>query len=415
MHDPSAHRILVVEAVSGGATLVKTAHALGIPAVLASHDADDRRVSDELRALVEQVLVVDTNDQAALERAAKQLHATTPVTAVLPGCDVYVPAAARVAAALGLPGLPPDSVDAVRDKALMRRRTAAAGLRVPRHAEVTDAAQLPAAATHTGFPCVLKPADESGSIHVSRADDLDQLTAAYARLCTDERLDLGRPLSGRALVEEYVAGDEYSVEGYVLDGVVHTVALTRKLLGPEPDFVEWGHLTPAELDPDTTAKLFAYTREVAAALNVAVGLFHCELRLSADEPVLIELGARLPGDHIADLVELSTGLSLPRVALAAALGLDPAELAAQGEPRAACAGVRFFTAAQGAGAYHVLAGWQELSVRPDVVATGLAIAPGERIAAGDFRSRVAHAVFTAPDPAAAARTWQTLGDTVRAE
>jgi biotin carboxylase len=414
--DPTHRRILVVEAVSGGSTLIKAAHALGIRAVLASHDAEDRTVSDDLRALVEAVLVVDTNDQAALERAAKKLHATTPVSGVLPGCDVYVPAAARVAAVLGLPGLPPGTVDEVRDKSLMRARAAAAGLRVPRFREVSSADQIALAAREIGFPCVIKPVNESGSIHVSRADNLAGLQAAYERLSTDERLDLGRRLTGRVLVEQYISGDEYSVEGYVLDGTVHTAALTRKLLGPEPNFVELGHLTPARLDPDATREVFAYVRQVAEALHLTTGLFHCELRLSPGGPVLIEIGARLPGDHIADLVELTTGLSLPRVALAAALGIDPAELCAQGTPRAQSTGIRFFTAPEGVAEYHELKGWDELAGRADIVATELAIRPGESIPApGDFRSRIGHAIFTAATPAEAARTWRALGDTVKAE
>ena len=55
----------------------------------------------------------------------------------------------------------------------------AAGLRVPRHAVVSAEADLERAAEIAGFPCVLKPVDNSGSIHVRRADDLAELRAAF--------------------------------------------------------------------------------------------------------------------------------------------------------------------------------------------------------------------------------------------
>ncbi|MEV8309646.1 ATP-grasp domain-containing protein [Streptomyces flavidovirens] len=413
MQHLSTRRVLVIEAISAGAAVTRTAHALGIPVVLFSHDAGDRKVPDDLRELVDTLIVVDTNDRAALERAAKELHARTPVSAVLPGCDVYVPAAARVAAALGLPGLAADTVDEVRDKALMRARTAAAGLLAPRHVEVTSADGLAEAAAVTGFPCVLKPVDESGSIHVSRADDQAALAAAYDRLVTDPRLDLGRPLSGRALVEEYVSGDEYSVDGYVRDGDVHVLAVTRKLLGPEPYFVETGHLTPARLEPSVAEETHAYVRRVAEAVHLTTGPFHCELRLTPRGPVLIEIGARLPGDYITELVELTTGVDLSKVALATALGVHPDELGARGPARVPSAGVRFFTAPPGTHHYRELTGWQELGRRTEVLRTALAIRPGEPIPEpGDFRCRIGHALFTAGSPAEVEDTWQALGAAV---
>ncbi|MEU9304492.1 ATP-grasp domain-containing protein [Streptomyces sp. NPDC048269] len=407
-------RVLVVEpASSGGATLIGVAAEMGLRVVVATADSGDRRLSDAVRAAADSVLTVETNDQAALEAAVLELHRAEPFEAVLPGSDIYVTATARVAAALDLPGLPVATVDRVRDKSVMRAAVAEAGLRTPRFAQATTDAELRAAAERVGFPCVLKPVACSGSIHVSRADDLDQLTAAFQRLVTDPEPDMGKLHEHRVLVEEYVQGPEFSADGYVLEsGEVTVVALSRTLLGPEPDFVELGHLTPALVDDTTLKSVEAYVGDVVRAVGITSGPFHCELRLAADGPVLIEIGARLPGDRIVELLRLVTGVSLPRVAVATALGVGLEAAGAFARPQAESAGIRFFSAA-GRSSYQELTGWPELEALPEVTETAVYFAPGETIpGVEDCRSRLGHALFTADSPQGALDRWQALGDLV---
>ena len=404
---------MVEPASSGGATLIGVAAEMGLRVVVATADCGDRRLSDAVRAAADSVLTVETNDQAALEAAVLERHRAEPFEAVLPGSDIYVTATARVAAALDLPGLPVATVDRVRDKSVMRAAVAEAGLRTPRFAQATTDAELRAAAERVGFPCVLKPVACSGSIHVSRADDLGRLTAAFQRLETDPEPDMGKLHEHRVLVEEYVQGPEFSADGYVLEsGEITVVALSRTLLGPEPDFVELGHLTPALVDDATLKNVEAYVGDVVRAVGLTSGPFHCELRLAADGPVLIEIGARLPGDRIVELLRLVTGVSLPRVAVATALGVGLEAAGAFARPQAESAGIRFFSAA-GRSSYRQLTGWPELEALPDVTETAVYFAPGETIpGVEDCRSRLGHALFTADSPQGALDRWRALGDLV---
>ncbi|MET8758734.1 ATP-grasp domain-containing protein [Lentzea sp. NPDC004782] len=405
-------RILVIEPMGAGLGLVRVGRELGFDIVVATFNGDDRVISADDLALAELVVQVDTNDEAALTEIAVDLHARRPFTAILPGFEFYVDVVARLADRLGLPGLPAASVLALRDKAVMRERAQAAGLRVPRHVRATSRAELLAAAEVVGFPAVLKPTDSAGSVHVSRVDGTEELLQRYEFMTSDPRTDLGRRLDGKVLLEELVAGPEVSVEGYVTGDEVVIVSVTAKLLGPEPYFVEVGHIVQADLDPAVRADVESYVDELCRALRLTTGPFHCELRLRPDGPVLIEIGARLPGGHIADLVELVTGVSLPRVMLAAYTGLDLDQVAALGTPKVKCAGLLGFTATgeRFSGAH----GLDELRDSPDVLELQVYVRPGDPLPRpDDFRARLGHVIFHADSYAAALERWRAIEREVR--
>lgn len=404
-----------MEPMSSGYGLLAAARRLGIEVVVASFDAGDRRLSADLRELIDVLIVLDTNDEAGLTEAVLALHAEHPFSGIMPGFEFYVDTVARLADRLGLPGLPVTSIEALRNKTTMRERTRAAGLRVPRYAEAADATGLLAAADQVGFPAVLKPNRSAGSVHVSRVDGPDELRRAYEWLLADTRTDLGRGLDGRVLLEEYVDGPEVSVEGYVADGEVVIASVTGKLLGPEPNFVEVGHIVQADLGPDERGAVEAYVRSACSALGVTLGPFHCELRLPGGEPVLIELGARLAGDHICDLVESVTGISLPRVMLAQYAGLDLAEVAPVSAPRAKCAAIHFFTAG-GRTTFNAALGLEALRDSSEVEEVALYLAPGDSIEPSeDFRCRIGHVIYHADSYANALERWHGIRREVRFE
>lgn len=410
-----ANRILVVEPTSSGGALLKAARQLGIEVVVASHDRDDREISPELREQIDTLITLDTNDEAALTEAVLGLHRQRPLLGIMPGFEFYVDIVAHLAARVGVPGLPVGAVEGLRDKSSMRRVAYSAGLRVPRYAEINGVDGLDQAAERVGYPCVLKPTRSAGSVHVSRVDGPTELRQAYEWMLADTRTDMGRELDGRALLEEYVEGPEVSVEGYVTDDEVVIVSITAKLLGPEPNFVEVGHIVEMKLPPEVRDAIETFVRDVCRVLGVTLGPFHCELRVPADEPVLIEIGARLAGDHICDLVEIVTGISLPRVMLATYAGLDFHQVAAPMTPRAKCAGIHFFTAAE----LPVLAaaqGLDELRCACDTVEVELYLGRGEAIALPkDFRCRIGHVIYTADSYEQALERWHGIGKQVRFE
>ncbi|MBC9726540.1 ATP-grasp domain-containing protein [Streptomyces sp. TRM68367] len=410
-----SNRVLVVQPAFSGNAYVAHARSLGWDVLVASHEGGSRQVAEPVRSLATELITVDTNDSAALAAAVDEAHQRSKIDAVVAGGEFYVPAAARLADQLGVLGLDPAAVDRVRRKPDMRHAVADAGLEVPRFTVVRDLAGLDEACAYVGFPAVIKPVESGGSIHVSRVDSLEEARAALEAIYADEELEFDRPLDTDAIVEQYVSGPEYSADGCVHDGEVVVVAVTRKLLGPEPRFLEIGHLTPAPLDEATRQEITKYAEGVVKAVGITTGPFHCELRLGIDgRPVLMEIAARLPGDKITELMEMSTGLVLPRMVLASATGSDPVSAGAYREPDAPAAGIRFLTAS-GSGAYTRLEGWDELTAEPWVVGSQILIEPGAAVRTdeADYRCRIAVVVFTAGSPAEAQERWTEIGDRVR--
>jgi biotin carboxylase len=267
------------------------------------------------------------------------------------------------------------------------------------------------AGASVGYPAVIKPINLAGSVHVSKVVNEAELRRAYDALRADERRDLGRQCGSTVLVEAYVTGPEYSVEGYLADGTPQILSITEKFLGPEPHFVELGHIVEADLPGHRRAEIQRYVGEVLRALEITLGAFHAELRLADDGPVLMEVGARLPGDHICELIQLARGVSLPDMMIRSHLGnAGPARPGRRG-----FAGVRYVTAPD-LGFYTDVTGLEELRALPGFQALGLDIGKGETIApATDFRGRVGYAIFTAPTYAALRARLMRVDELVRFE
>jgi len=165
--------------------------------------------------------------------------------------------------------------------------------------------------------------------------------------------------------------------------------------------------------PQARAAVDRYVAGVCAALGVTRGLFHCELRLPDDEPVLIELGARLPGMRIPDLVEAVTGTSQVRIMLAAHTGLRAADLDAFSAPTAKCAAMACFTE-PGLTRYERAEGLDVLRGHEDTMDLQVYVAPREDIPpAEDFRCFLGSVVFRAESYEQAVARWHGMRNEVR--
>ncbi len=222
-----------------------------------------------------------------------------------------------VANRLGLAANPPESIGPCTNKFQMREALHKAGVRVPRHVCFAQgaAAVLPEDMT---YPVIVKPTDRSGSRGIMKVQRPQELAAAVDAAAAYS-------FEKKAIAEEFIEGPEYSCESVSCKGRHTVVAVTKKFTTNAPHFIETGHLEPSDLNE---AQLRNVMRTVCAALDalgITTGISHSEFRMSpADEPRIIEVGARMGGDCIgSDLVRLSTGMDFVRMAIDTALGRAP--------------------------------------------------------------------------------------------
>jgi hypothetical protein len=228
-------------------------------------------------------------------RAVVEAARARPLDGVVALGDRPAVLAARVTRALGLPGHPPHAAEAAASKLLTRGRLLAAGMRVPWFFSMALGTPLHEIAERLAFPCVVKPLMLSGSRGVIRADTADEFVTASRRvealLNAPDIRRLNDPANDEILVEGYVPGAEFALEGVLEDGALRVLAIFEKpdpLEGPY--FEETIYATPPRLAHETQRTLAGTIAHAAAALGLRHGPIHAECRLN-DEGVFV-LGSR---------------------------------------------------------------------------------------------------------------------------
>jgi biotin carboxylase len=273
----------------------------------------------------ERAVVVPFDRPGAAVRAIVDLHARSPLDAVVAVDDRGVEVGARAAERLGLPHNPLEAIAATRDKARFRDALARAGLRQPAYRILAPGDDGGDRATEVGFPCVVKPTTLAASQGVIRADDRLGAVAAVerARSITTAVTGDARP---RLLIEAFVPGPEVAVEAMLRAGQLEVLALFDKpdpLDGPY--FEETIYLTPSGLAPEAQQEIQGIVGAACTALGLVEGPVHAEVRLHDGRAWPLEVAARSIGGLCARTLRFGTGVALEELILAHALGRPPGD------------------------------------------------------------------------------------------
>jgi biotin carboxylase len=237
----------------------------------------------------------------------------------------------------GVPGIDSETASVCRDKQLMARRFEEHGVPIARRAIVTKSQDVPGAVRDVGCPGVLKPTTGVASLFTVRFDSEAELQARFdqfAAAAADHHSRAIKEMNGRWLVEEYLDGPAFSVESLTLDGETTHIAVCQKGAMTEPFFVETGHACP----PPVADELVEDMKDVAAravrALGIANGISHSEMKLTSRGIRVLEVGARMGGGSIRQVVKLGSGVDLLEATLELARGRKPEIAPAPGQAAA---------------------------------------------------------------------------------
>ena len=252
-----------------------------------------------------------------IEGVAKKAEEFAPDGIMTLATDMPMRSIAAACERLGLPGISFDTAVKATDKGEMIKTFEAHGVEHPWYFILKDPAELDEAMERVTFPCISKPTDNSGSRGVMLIHNREELRDAVSYSAANGR-------SGGVIVEEFLRGQEVSVEIMVLNGVPHVLNVTDKLTTGAPHFVEMGHGQPSRLPSKDQDAIRDLACRAALAVGIGNGPAHVEIMLTDKGPRMIELGARMGGDCITThLVPLSTGIDMVESTMRIACGETP--------------------------------------------------------------------------------------------
>jgi len=252
-------------------------------------------------------IAIRFHDEAASVAGILAAAATRPIDGLIVVGDRPAVIAARVAEALGMPWHTPQAAAIAINKLRTRERLRAAGLPVPwwsafslqsptDHQSANHQSPVPNPQSPR-FPCVVKPVALSGSRGVMRANDARELAAALERLRTLMQSPEVRAERNEAhdtvLVEGFIPGHEYAIDGLMHHGTLHALAIFDK---PDPldgpFFEETIYVTPPAADEAEQRAIAGTVARAAAAIGLRHGPIHAECRVNADGVFILEVAPR---------------------------------------------------------------------------------------------------------------------------
>lgn len=251
--------------------------------------------------------LLSINDVGKIEAVAQQYR---PVAIQTVATEVGNMTACAIGERLGLRTNTWETALNTTDKSRMKKVFQGHGIRHAKAVELTgnsDLSKLP-----FDFPFVVKASDRSASRGVAFVRNQSEFESAFVDAFNES-------FNKIVLAEEYLKGQQYSVETISSNGVHSMVAVTEENTTGIPYFVETHHLMPARLCDEVYDGLKVLIFGILDAFAIKHGAGHIELKYHEDEWAVIEIASRMGGwrDEMADL---SMGIDYLKLIVDAAVG-----------------------------------------------------------------------------------------------
>jgi biotin carboxylase len=304
-----AKTILILGAGIFQVPAIIKAKEMGLRTVVLSYYPDDPGM-----ALADNPFVCSTTDLEGVLEIAKQEKIDGIITIA---SEVAAITVGYVAERLKLPGLRYDMAHTISNKYKLRKCLSDHNIKTPRFGLAVNYQEAVQLFNQLEKPVFMKPTTASGSSGVFRLLTLDELEASFQYSLEASIVDR------EVIMEELLTGKEVGGELLVRNGEVIFFAATRKYLNEA--FVPYGHLLPSELSQDDTSRIVELLKEVISNLGLVNGPLNFDIMLTPDGPVVIELGGRLGGNCLPQLMYYHTGNDLIKSVINIAMGNEISE------------------------------------------------------------------------------------------
>lgn len=233
------------------------------------------------------------------------------------GSDLVTNTINYVAMEMGLPGNTLACTEKATNKYKMREAFKKNNIPVPNFIKFSEGDNIDNL-NFMKLPIIVKPTDRSGSRSITKINCFKELEPAINDA-------INSSFEKGCIIEEFIEGEEYSLEGISFEGKHYFLAITKKYTTGAPNFIETGHLEPAELSSEMIDKIYKFIPDALNALEIKNSATHTEFKITPEGEIrIIEIGARMGGDCIgSNLVQISTGYDYLKMVLDVSLGKFP--------------------------------------------------------------------------------------------
>lgn len=304
----------------------------GLRRYLAEHNFEYTILQDKLETKfpdkkIKNRIVTDFLEATTLLDTVSKLHTQKPINGLITTYENYISSAALITKHLGLPGMSQNATVACTDKEYMRELFAKTPTKIsPDFAVITSENDVHHFAQSHSFPLIIKPANLSKSLLVTKSTSLDELIANYQK--TNKQIDgiykkYAPGQTPKLLIEEFMEGPIFSVDAFIdASGEPHVLEnvvdyQTGYDIGYDDNF-HYSRLLPSRLQPEEIKSI----REIAAigcrALGMTSSPAHIEIIYTKDGPRIVEIGAR-NGGYRERMHWLANGIDITANAIALSL------------------------------------------------------------------------------------------------
>lgn len=228
--------------------------------------------------------------------------------------DIAVPTVAYLNDKLGLCGISPEKADLFTDKALQRQACLEKGIAIPDF-KICETAEDAIPMLEQYGTIVIKPIDSQSSrgVHTIRSkEDLE-------KNCNDAIAWSNRRRA--FLAEEYMDGDEFTIDGLVVNGHHYPLCISVKEMYPEKPNISRMQAYSYLSEKYDYGLLRATNQKLIETLQLPMGLTHCEYKAYKGKFYLVEAGARGGGSNLSSkIVPFMSGIDNYEYLIKEALG-----------------------------------------------------------------------------------------------
>ena len=269
--------LMVLQAGSVQANIIKLAKNMGLNtlAIDRNPDAIGLKVADVGKA-------VDVIDKNAALSLAIEYH----IDGILAGGDVSLPTAAYVSEKLGLMCLTSHQAEIATNKEMYYNLFKKSSIPYPKARIISTIEECYHAVEDLGYPSIAKPTTSfGGSRGVRRINNIKDVEESFqfAKIASK---------NGRVMIEEFVEGEEHTIESLILNGKNHVLAVSDKERISKMYCVATSLNYPSKLPEKTLRKMEFIAQKVADAIELKNWVSHIEVITSKDGIKLIDFGAR---------------------------------------------------------------------------------------------------------------------------